>query len=76
MIKSFLISAFILLCSIVLESSILSNISFFYVVPDFALICLLYFSLLNGKTFGELNGFASGLFLDFITGIPFGFNCL
>ena len=76
MIKSFLISVFILLCTVILESSILSNISFFYVVPDLALICLLYFSLLNGKSFGETTGFFSGLFLDFITGIPLGFNCL
>lgn len=76
MLKSFLISIFILLCATILESSILSNISFFYVVPDIVLICSIYFALLNGRTFGETTGFFSGLFLDFITGIPLGFNCL
>lgn len=76
MVKSCLISSFILLCATIIESSILSNISFFYVVPDIVLMCSLYFSLINGKTFGEINGFIGGLFLDFITGIPFGFNCL
>ena len=76
MTKSILLSTFILLCVTVIESSILSNISFLYVVPDLVLMCSIYFSLLNGTTLGETTGFISGLFLDFITGIPFGFNCL
>lgn len=74
--KSILVSSFILLCATIIESSILSNISILYVVPDLVLICSVYFSLLNGKLVGETTGFISGLFLDFITGIPFGFNCL
>ena len=76
MTKSILVSAFILLCAVIIESSILSNISFIYIVPDLVLICSIYFSLLNGKVVGETTGFISGLLLDFITGIPFGFNCL
>ena len=76
MAKSILFSSFIMLCAAIIESSILSNITFLYVVPDLVLICSLYFSMLNGKTFGETTGFISGLILDFITGIPFGFNCL
>lgn len=76
MIKSFLISTFILLCATIIESSILSNIAFLLVVPDLVLICSIYFGLLNGKTYGETTGFVSGLILDFITGIPTGFNCL
>ncbi len=76
MAKSILLSSFIMLCAAILESSILSNISFLYVVPDLVLICSLYFSMLNGKVVGETTGFISGLILDFITGIPFGFNCL
>jgi len=74
--KSILVSTFILLCAVIIESSILSNISFIYIVPDLVLICSIYFSLLNGKVVGESTGFISGLLLDFITGIPFGFNCL
>ncbi|MBR1638689.1 MAG: rod shape-determining protein MreD [Treponema sp.] len=76
MTRSVLLSSFMLLCVTVIESSILSNISFLYVVPDLVLICTIYFSLLNGKTLGVTNGFISGMFLDFITGVPFGFNCL
>jgi len=76
MARSIITSAFILLCAAVIESSILSNINFLYVVPDLVLICSIYFSLLNGKTIGVTDGFISGVILDFITGIPFGFNCL
>ena len=76
MVKSILFSTFILFCATIIEASILSNISFLLVVPDLVLICTIYFSLLNGKTIGETTGFISGLFLDFITGMPLGFNCL
>lgn len=76
MAKSILISSFIMLCATVIETAVLSNISFLYVVPDLVLICSIYFSVLNGKFAGETTGFVSGLILDFMTGIPFGFNCL
>lgn len=76
MFRSLFISSIILLCATVIESSILSNISFFLVVPDLVLMCSIYLALLNGKLFGETVGFISGVFLDFITGLPFGFNCL
>lgn len=74
MLKSFLISIVILFCTTIIESSIFSNI--FTVVPDLLLIISIYFSLLNGKFYGEITGFVSGLFLDFISGVPFGLNCL
>lgn len=76
MVKSYLISIFILLCAVIIESSILSNLSFLLAVPDIVLICSIYFSLLNGKLYGETCGFVSGIFLDWSTGIPFGFNSL
>lgn len=76
MIKSFLISSLIVFCAALIESSILSNISFLLVVPDLILICSIYFSTLNGRFYGETNGFISGLILDFLTGTPLGMNCL
>lgn len=76
MFKSILVSTLILLCTTIIESSILSNIAFLYVVPDLVLMCSIYFSMLNGRVLGQSTGFISGLFLDFITGVPFGFNCL
>lgn len=76
MLKSLSVSTFILFCAAIIESSILSNINFLLAVPDLVLICTIYFSLLNGKTIGEITGFISGIFIDFITGLPMGFNCL
>lgn len=76
MIKSYSISALILLIVTLIETAILSNITILPAVPDLILICVLYFSLLNGKMYGETTGFVSGLFLDFLSGAPFGFNCL
>ena len=76
MVKSLLISSLIFFAATIIESSILSNISFLLVVPDLVLICSIYFSLLNGKLYGEISGFISGLFLDFITGVPMGLNCI
>ena len=65
-----------LLCSVTGETSILSNISLLPAVTDLALICVLYFSFLNGKNYGQVSGFLSGLLLDFLSGSPLGFNCL
>ncbi|MBP5602836.1 MAG: rod shape-determining protein MreD [Treponema sp.] len=76
MVKSLFISTLFLFAATIIESSILSNISFLLVVPDLVLICSIYFSLLNGKVYGEVSGFISGVFLDFLTGVPFGFNCV
>ena len=76
MAKSYIISTLFLLGLVIIESSILSNISFFIVVPDLILIAVIYLSLLNGKTYGEISGFSSGFFLDLITGVPLGFNCI
>ena len=74
--KSLFISTLILFVLTIIESSILSNLSFLIVVPDLILISSIYFSLLNGKIYGETTGFISGIFLDCITGTPLGFNSL
>lgn len=76
MTKSLLFSTLILLSAVIIESSILSNLTFLRVVPDLVLLCSIYFSLLNGRLYGETTGFISGLLLDFVTGVPLGFNCL
>lgn len=75
MIKSLLISSLIVFCAALIESTILSNITFLLVVPDLILICSVYFSTLNGRLYGETNGLISGLLLDFLTGAPLGLNC-
>ena len=76
MVKYFSSTFFILLCFSLFESAILSNIAFLPAVPDFPLICVVYFSLQHGKITGETNGFVSGILLDFLSGCPFGLNSL
>ncbi|MBQ9626087.1 MAG: rod shape-determining protein MreD, partial [Treponema sp.] len=74
--KSYLSSFLILIVFVLIETALLSNIFFLPAMPDFLLLCVLYFSIRNGKVAGELTGFASGLLLDFLSGSPFGLNCL
>ncbi len=66
----------VLLLSTLIESAILSNIYFLPAIPDLSLICILFLSLYNGKLIGETSGFVVGLFLDFLSAGPFGFNML
>lgn len=74
--KSILCSSILLLTIIMLEKSILSNISILLVVPDLLMICLIYLGLLNGKIYGESFGFFSGMIEDFLSGVPFGFSMM
>lgn len=76
MIKSYLSSFAILIAFVLIETALLSNICFLPAIPDFLLLCVLYFSIRNGKVAGEITGFVSGLLLDFLSGSPFGLNCL
>jgi len=76
MLKSFSISTLILLCATLIESAVLSNITILPAIPDIVLICVLYFSIENGKLMGESTGFISGFFLDFLSACPFGLNCI
>ena len=76
MLKSFSVSALILLFFVVFETAILSNLLILPAVPDLLLIVTLYVSVHNGRLFGVSSGFLSGLFLDFLSASPFGLNCL
>ncbi len=76
MIKVFSVSTLILFILAMFETTILSNFSFLPAVPDLVLLASIYIVMMNGKTAGVILGFVSGLILDFITGCPFGYNCL
>lgn len=76
MLKSFSVSALILLCFVIFETAILSNVLFLPAVPDFLLIITLYLSVYNGRLFGVAGGFVSGLLLDFLSVSPFGLHSL
>lgn len=76
MIKYFVSSTLVLLSAALIECSILSNMMILPVIPDLSLLCILFFSIHNGKFFGEINGLTSGIFIDFLSSAPFGLNCL
>lgn len=76
MIKVFSVSTLILFILAMVETTILSNFSFLPAVPDLVLLASIYIAMMNGKAAGVIIGFVSGLILDFITGCPFGYNCL
>ncbi|GAB1482794.1 rod shape-determining protein MreD [Treponema sp.] len=59
-----------------LQSTLLSHLAIFNVVPDLALGVLVYTAYVNGTMTGQLSGFSSGLALDFISAAPLGFNAL
>ncbi|MCR5125905.1 MAG: rod shape-determining protein MreD [Treponema sp.] len=76
MVRSFFTSCVILLSFALLESAILSNVSLLPAVPDFLLICTIFFACVNGRIHGTVNGFFSGLLLDFLTAAPLGLHCI
>ncbi|MBQ9239432.1 MAG: rod shape-determining protein MreD [Treponema sp.] len=66
----------VLFAAAIIETAILSNIALLPVVPDILLISHIAIAVKNGKVQGQTLGFVSGLFLDMLTGVPLGFNCL
>jgi rod shape-determining protein MreD len=62
------------LVAVLLQSTLLSRLALYHAVPDLALGILVYCACTNGALAGQLSGFFSGLFLDFISGAPLGLN--
>jgi rod shape-determining protein MreD len=62
------------LVAALLQSTLLSRLALYHAVPDLALGILVYCAFTNGTMAGQLSGFFSGLFLDFISGAPLGLN--
>lgn len=60
----------------IIQSSLLSRIPLFPVIPDLALIILVYVAYVNGSMTGQITGFTSGFLLDFLSLAPLGFNAL
>jgi len=68
----------VLLCVIagILQSTLIAQFAFFNVVPDLALCILVFSAYTNGVMIGQVSGFISGLFLDFLSAAPLGLNSL
>lgn len=74
--KTVLTSIIFILSFLFFEYSILSNIYFLPVIPDFLLLFTVYISIQKGCLQGETVGFFSGLLLDFVSAAPLGLNAL
>ncbi len=74
MFKTILIaSATAIGCSL-LQSTWLQTIAVFSVIPDLALLVVVFVAFQNVRTEGIAVGFLSGLVQDFISSAPLGFN--
>ena len=76
MIRSVVSTFFLMFFVVLIETALLSNIFFLPAVPDLLLLVLLFLSVNNGSTFGEVSGFYSGFLLDFLSASPLGLNSL
>jgi rod shape-determining protein MreD len=64
------------LVAIILQSTLLYRLALYEAVPDLALGILVYSAYMNSAMTGQLSGFFSGLFLDFLSAAPLGLNTL
>ena len=76
MIKSTVWTVILCVLAWILQSTLIPKIAFFKVIPDIALCILVFSAYVNGTMTGQVSGFLSGVFLDFISAAPLGLNCL
>jgi rod shape-determining protein MreD len=62
------------LLAAVLQSTLLARLALYHAVPDLTLGVLVFTAYVNGTMTGQLTGFCSGLFIDFISAAPLGLN--
>jgi rod shape-determining protein MreD len=75
-IKVIIITLILLFSALILQSTLLNYIAINGVKPDLSLIILVFISYRRGSMVGEVTGFFSGLFEDFITIMPLGFTSI
>jgi len=76
MIRSIIWTIVISIIAALLQSTVIARISFFGVMPDLALCVLVFSAYVNGTMVGQVSGFFSGLFIDFLSAAPLGLNSL
>lgn len=57
-----------------IQSTFLHAIGIFGVIPDISFVLLIYISVRNGSTAGQVSGFLSGIIMDVMSSAPLGFN--
>jgi len=76
MVRSIIWTVVFCTAAAILRSTILPKIAIFGVTPDLALCILVFSAYVNGTMTGQVSGFFSGLFQDFLSSAPLGMNSL
>jgi rod shape-determining protein MreD len=66
-------TVFILIAGLI-QSTLLSRLTIYGAKPDLALGILVFSSYVNGTMTGQLTGFFSGIFMDFLSAAPLGLH--
>jgi rod shape-determining protein MreD len=66
-------TVFIIVAALI-QSTLLSLFTDQHITPDLTLGILVYTSYVNGTMTGQITGFFSGIFLDFLSASPLGLN--
>jgi len=74
--RSGLIGIIVIFSTIILQSTILNNLSINGIKPDFVMVMLILYSNNLGKIKGQVLGFSVGLVGDFLSLSPLGFNAV
>ncbi|WP_428768194.1 rod shape-determining protein MreD [Treponema sp. HNW] len=74
--KRFFAFCALIICTLLIQTAILSNRHALPVVPDILLLVAVFIGFHNGSTSGQTAGFFSGLLLDFLSAAPLGLNAL
>ncbi len=74
--KSKFILFLTILCTFLLQSTVINSISLGSISPNLILILVVSMGLMRGRKSGLWVGFFSGLLIDFFYGYPFGFYAL
>jgi rod shape-determining protein MreD len=76
-VKSIVWAVVFIIVAGILQSTLIARFVFFFrieTMPDIALCILVFSAYQNGMMTGQITGFFSGLFLDFLSRAPLGLN--
>jgi rod shape-determining protein MreD len=74
MAKNVIWATVFILVAALIQSTLLSLFTDQHITPDLTLGILVYSSYVNGTMTGQITGFFSGIFLDFLSAAPLGLN--
>jgi rod shape-determining protein MreD len=77
MIRSVIWTTILSIAAAIIQSTLIPKIAFLKnIIPDLALCVLVFSAYINGTMTGQISGFFSGLFIDFLSAAPLGMSSL